>query len=151
MNQTVKTLLIIGLLFFAGKKLFDQAYNRIIYGTTKLRTRGFQLGQNSVGLKVQVIQPITNENPVSFPLDDFRGVMYYGQRPLAQFAMPGPTNIAAGSTVDLVFDGVLDFEESLETLQHIIQTGNWIQALRFQGTATSGGVTFPFNHTVRVG
>lgn len=155
MNQTVKVLIGIGLLLYFGKKAFDNVFSKIIYGQTKIKTQGLAFnttpGKEGVGLKVQVIQPIRNDNAVSFPLDALQGAMYYGQQKLADFALPGAIVLASGQTVDLTFQGVLDFGATAEVINNMISTGNWFQALRFKGTATSTGITFPFDHTVTVG
>jgi len=155
MNDTFKVLLIIGVIAFFGKKAFDNVFSKIIYGQTKLRTKGMAVtttpGKQGIGLKVEVTQPIRNENPVSFPLDALQGSMFYGAQKLADFALPGPITLASGQTVDLVFQGILDFGATAESINSMITTGNWFQALRFKGTATSTGITFPFDHTVSVG
>ncbi len=155
MNQTVKVLLIIGALAFFGKKAFDNVFSKIIYGQTKLRTRGVTVittpGKEGVGLKIELVQPIRNDNPVPFPLSALQGSMFYGAQKLADFALANPVTMAPGQTVDLVFQGILDFGTSAQAINNMISTQDWFQALRFKGTATSTGITFPFDHTVTVG
>jgi len=155
MNQTVKVLLIIGVVFYLAKKAVDTVFSKIIYGTTRIRTGGIAVtttpGSEGVGLKVEVIQPILNENPVSVTIDAINGSMYYGAQKLADFALPAPVTLASGQTVDLTFKGILDFGQSAEAINNMISTGNWLQSLRFKGTATSTGITLPFDHTVSIG
>lgn len=155
-NNTVhvnRKLIIIGL-GVLGYFLFKKAtsiWAKIEYGYTKLRVQGIKTNPMGVGLEVKVIQPITNKNQISFPIDSIVGTMFYGRRPLATFAMPAPVVIGAGETTNIVFEGVLDFGQSAETVQTMVQTGQWLQALRFEGVASSKGITFPFNHTVSIG
>lgn len=144
-------ILAVGLVFFLAYRGFNSVWSKILYGRTRLKVRGIHADENMVGLKVQVIQPITNENNISFPLDALSGLVFYGRSPLAVFQLPAPIVIEANNTVELTFDGILNFGVTADTIASIISTGDWLRDLRFEGTATSAGITFPFKNTISIG
>jgi hypothetical protein len=151
MNRNTLIFVGLGVLAYVLFKEATNIWGKIEYGYTKLRIKGIKTTPTGIGLEVKVIQPITNKNNLSFPIESIAGTMFYGRRPLATFAMPAPVVVGAGQTTNIEFDGVLDFGQSAETIQTMIQTGQWLQALRFEGVASSTGVAFPFNHTVSIG
>jgi hypothetical protein len=144
-------IIVAGLVLFLAYKGFNTVWSKIIYGRTRIKTRGLHADATMVGLKVQVIQPITNENNISFPLDALSGQVFYGRSPLAVFQLPAPMVIQANETVELIFDGILNFGVTADAITNIISTGDWLRDLRFEGTATSAGITFPFENTISIG
>lgn len=137
---------------YALYKGFNRIWANIEYGFTRVKLSWPRVnGNGTVTLPVEVTQPIVNKNAVAFPLDAIEGGLYYGNDQLATFALPAPMSIAANSTTDLKFNGELSLQGVATELEEILRTNQWLQALRFKGTATSAGVTFPFDHTVSIG
>lgn len=133
-------------------KGFNKIWSNIEYGFTRVKISWPRVnGDGTVTLPVQVTQPIINKNAIPFPLDNITGGLYYGNDRLATFSLPAPVSIAANTTTDLRFDGLLSLQGVATELEEILRTNQWLQSLRFKGEATSAGVTFPFDHTVSIG
>ena len=143
--------LAVGAAYFLYKG-FNKVWANIEYGFTKMQLKLPRFtGNGNLILPVKVIQPIINKNAIAFPLDAIEGGLYYGNDQLATFQLPAPISIAANSTTDIIFDSELNLQSVGTEIDEILRTNQWLQALSFKGTATSAGVTFPFDHTVTIG
>lgn len=133
--------------YLVGNNLFTSVYNRISFGNTRLK-----LGRvEPTGINVQVIQPIDNRNLIGFHIDTIRATILYGDNPLAEIFLPAPVDIAPQQSTALEFSTFLDFGNVAGSIYNVIDSQQWLQALRVKGYAASQGVIIPFEHTVTVG
>lgn len=133
-------------------KLFNSVSNNIAFGRPRI-----QLGkvnfQNKLPKSVSAVitLPVTNNNSVSFPIDDLVTQILYGTYLLSSLRLSKPVEIASGATTDLVFNTTLDFSQLAGNVIALVASGEFLQALRLEGTAYSAGVAIPFEKTISVG
>lgn len=138
---------IIGIGYLLFNFVSNQVYSRLGFGNTRIN-----LGRlDPTGVQVEIIQPLVNNNPVSFPLDSLQFQVLYGDNVLTQVTMPQPIVIEGNSSTDLSFNSFLDFSNLAGSVANIIASGQFLQALRVKGVAVSSGLAIPFTHTVSIG
>lgn len=140
------------LIYLVGGKLFNSVSSNIIFGRPRIKLGKVNF-QFAVPQSVSAVLtlPVTNNNPVSFPLDDFVAQVKYGQYPLTSLRLNDPVNIESGSTTNLVFNSTLNFSQIAGNVAALVASGEYLQALALEGTAYSAGVAIPFTNTISVG
>lgn len=133
--------------YLVGNHLFNSVYNRIKFGGTRIKLGALE----PAGVNVKVLQPIENQNPVGFHLDAIRANILYGENALAEVFLPAPVDIPPEQTTVLEFNTFLNFGDLAGSIYSLINSGQFLQALRIKGYAASRGIVIPFEHTVTVG
>lgn len=138
---------IVGIGYLLFNALSSAVSSRFSFGATRIR-----LGNLSpTGVQVTVTQPVSNTNPISFPLDTMNFQILYGENLLTTLTLPAPVTVEANGTTNLEFDSFLDFSNLTGSVAAIIASGQFLQALRVKGYAVSSGIIIPFEHTVTIG
>lgn len=140
------------LVYLFGSKLFSSVSNNILFGRPRIKLGKvkFVLGiPQSVAATITL--PVTNNNPVSFPLDNFIADIIYGSNSLARLRLAQPVSIESGNTTNLVFNTNLDFAQIAGNVASIVASGQYLQSLKLEGTAYSAGVAIPFSNVISVG
>lgn len=147
MEKLLKFAGIAGIGYLIFNAISNSIYSRLSFGNTRIRLGSI----TPQGVNATLTVPITNNNPVTFPLEDLRFLVLYGNNRLSEVVMPQPVDIAANETTELTFNSFLSFADLSSSIVNLIASGQFLQALRIQGTAASSGIIIPFTHTVSVG
>lgn len=129
-------------IYLLATKAGSALYNQILVGRPRIK-----LGKLSVsGIQAILYFPVTNNLPVSAPLDALMGQVMYGVYPVADFAMNSKVVILANQTTELVINTYLDWSKLAGNLIDIVETGQFLNALTVKGHAVSSGIVFPFEN-----
>ena len=146
-DKLFKTAGILGIAYLVINAISNAIYSRIQFGTT-----GIKLGTvTAQGVNVEITQPITNTNPVSFPVEQLEFNVLYGDNVLSRVVMPQEVSIEANETTLLEFDAFLNFGDLGGSVMDLINSGEYLQALRVKGFAKSSDIVIPFTNTISVG
>ena len=133
--------------YFAFKYASEAVFARIFVGSPSI-----QLGRiSATGIEATLKVPITNNTPLPLPLEALQATVKYGGNPLTTVNLYEGIEIAPNGTTELSFTAILNFSELGQSVANLIESRSWLQALTFEGIATSQGVVFPFTQTFRVG
>lgn len=123
------------------------AYSNVSFGRPRIR-----FGRLSpTGVDVTLTIPVTNQNPVSLPLDGLVGQVMYGNYTMLPFQLSNPVTIAAGNTTEVTFSSQLRFAEVGGNIAELLTSGSLLQDLRIEGRAFIKGATIPFSNTIGIG
>ncbi len=149
-KQTDSVLRFAGILalgYFLLNSVGNAIANRISIGRPLLRVNRI----SGLGVEVTLILPVVNSTPVSAPIDGLSGNIIYGNQVLSQVVLNRSLTITANNSTDLTFNASLDFAQLGTSVVNIIDSGEWLQSLRFKGQAVSKGVVFPFDRAFQIG
>lgn len=136
---------------FIGYLLFSNvgaaAYSRIAFGRPRVRFSNLNWDRVDVSLEI----PVTNNNPISLPVDGLLGQLIYGQYTLLPFRLSNPITIQAGETTNVPFSGVIRFAEIGGNLAALFTSGEILQTLRVSGNAYIKGAVIPFDNPISIG
>lgn len=129
-------------IYLLATKAGSALYNQILVGRPRIK-----LGKLSVsGIQAILTIPVTNNLPVSAPLDALMGQVMYGVYPVADFAMNSKVVILANQTTELVINTYLDWSKLAGSLIDLVESGQFLNALTVKGHAVSSGIVFPFEN-----
>lgn len=101
-----------------------------------------------VGLQVEVTQPVTNNLPVSFPIDQIQGAILYGERQLSSMMSDSSTVLEANSTTNLKLNMDINFQNLASNVVDLIVGGEYLQGVYLKGFVMSDGVMYPFKNKI---
>jgi len=132
---------IAALLYFGLQYLGSAISSKIGVGKILIKVKNLTFS----GVTVELTLPIINNTDISLPVSSFYGQLLYGTYALADLQVQGPVSVAAKSTTPLFVDAAISFAELSGQLVSMIQSGEWINALRVKGTLNADGLNIPVN------
>lgn len=102
------------------------------------------------GQNITLQIPVINKSPVSYPLEAFRGLLQWGENPLAQVFINNPVTITGNSTTTIPVAVFVPFANLGSQLVDIISQGNWLAGANIKGMLRAGGVNVPIQQSIQL-
>lgn len=93
---------------------------------------------------------IKNENPVGGTADGFEGTLFYANAKMGDISLVGPLSLPAEATTELTMSARLSLEELPMEIATMIQSGNFLGALRVKGTLFTSYINIPIDQNVPI-
>lgn len=141
--------LIIGVLAVIGISItFGKKIQNIISKVYVKRVAAKDVKLTWTGLTGKILIEIQNNSNISVTLTGFVGKAYYGAYPLADLTIASPVTIATESSTIILVDVRTDYSQLPQTVSDIIQSGQYISALKIKGNLYGEGVSLPIDYTI---
>lgn len=132
--------------YLLSKQVGSSLAAKIAVGSPSIKVSNI----NPLGLTVNIDLPITNTSPITFPLENFTGQLFYGQYPLADIFVPGPIALESQSTTILPISTNIQFQNLSQQLVSLITDGSWLNSVRIEGVLVAEGLNFPINQPLQL-
>lgn len=139
-SDVIKWAGIAAILYLAFNYISGALSSKISFGRPRIKVNK----PTWTGLKVEITQPITNNLPVSFPIESFKGEVLYGDKKLSDLMLTNPIVLEANNTSNLTINADLNFENLAGNIADLIQSGEILQSIYLKGFIASSGVVYPF-------
>lgn len=102
------------------------------------------------GQNVTLYIPVKNSAPVSYPLDSFQGVLYWGENPLAQVNITQAVTITASNTTEIPVSVFIPFANLGTQVVNVISSGDWLAGAKVKGMLRAAGINVPIQQTIQL-
>jgi len=102
------------------------------------------------GIIVNVFLIYHNGNPVSIPIDDFRGSLYYYNVFLAKIDQIQPISLSPGVDTELPLSAEVNFINLSSDIPNLFISGSIADGLKIKGTITIKGVGFDIDQPISI-
>jgi len=128
------------LAYFGLTYLGTAVANEISFGKPRLKIKKTTF----TGIDATISIPITNNLPISFSIDTFKGEVLYGDKKLSDLLLNHAMVISGGETSVLDIQTVLNFENLATNIVDLIASGDYLQSIYLKGFVVSSGVAYAF-------
>lgn len=144
MNKLIIGAAVLYFLSRGGDLFASSVKKEITVGTPKVRFKGITWS----GVKILLTIPITNNNPVTFPVSAIQGDIFYKGVLAGSFNSAKSFNLTPNETVNTETLVTLSIPNAVEAITNAIEKGIDLNLL-IKGNLISMGVNFPFTYTLR--
>ena len=145
-NQILNYAGIAALFYVIATNLGGWLTSKISIGSIKMK-----LGQTSpTGQSLTLFIPVKNSAPVSYPLESFQGMLFWGNNPLAQVIINEEVTITGNATTEIPVNVFIPFANLGTQLVNIISAGDWLAGAKIKGLLRAGGVNVPIEQTIQL-
>lgn len=129
-------------LFAFGKKLTSQIYVK------KVSAQDIKL--TWTGITGKIILEIQNNSEFAATITGFIGKVLYGEFPVADLNIASPITIQTGTSTIVPINITVGYEQLPESIINIVQSGQYLSALKVKGNLYGQGITLPIDYTIRL-
>lgn len=145
-NQLINYAGIAALVYVFATNLGGWLANKITVGAIKMK-----LGPTSpTGQNLTLYVPVKNASPVSYPLESFQGMLFWGENPLAQVVINQEVTITENATTEIPVSVFISFANLGTQLVSIISAGNWLAGANIKGMIRAGGFNVPIEQSIQL-
>lgn len=99
---------------------------------------------------IDMVFRVQNDNVVGGTADGFEGTLFYAQTKMGDISLMGPISLPGESTIDLAMTARLSLEQLPVDIAVMIESGNFLGALRVKGTLYTSYVNIPIDQNVPI-
>ena len=145
-NQLINYAGIAALVYVVATNLGGWLTSKISIGAIKMK-----LGPTSpTGQNLTLYIPVKNSAPVSYPLESFQGMLFWGNNPLAQVIINQEVTITGNATTEIPINVFIPFANLGTQLVSIISEGNWLAGAKIKGMLRAGGFNVPIEQSIQL-
>lgn len=145
-NQLINYAGIAALVYVVATNLGGWLTSKISIGAIKMK-----LGPTSpTGQNLTLYIPVKNSAPVSYPLESFQGMLFWGQNPLAQVIINQEVTITGNAITEIPVNVFIPFANLGTQLVNIISEGNWLAGAKIKGMLRAGGFNVPIEQSIQL-
>lgn len=144
-NKALILVAVVGLGFFLWLKAKDLS-NKISFGAPRFGAALFTW----LTSQINVFIPVINESGITAPVDDFTGVLLYGNQKIADLKLVEPVQIPGAGNVDLEIKAINKNVDLIGSILQIIGSKQLNEPLKIVGSLKVGKLNIPIDEPIEI-